>query len=360
MQGLECPGVDRHLGEDVLDGQVNGRAGGGDDAVHGPEAGRARPRHVEMEVRALLLDAHGDVEGAVHHAVGIDPGRAVIGAVGDGGDAGAHLLGRAGAQLDDAGIDRLGPVAHQQGVEALLAHQEGRGLGLDIADALVGDADVGEDDRQDLLVHFALAVEAHGRQAQPLLLDLGGVGGEAARHGAARIGPVPGVGEPAVKRPAMEKGTVEAHVHQVGAAQIGVVGDEHVARAHVLDPCNQLPRTELHGADEDRQAEVALGDQIARVLVIDAVRTVERLGDHGAEGGADEGQVHLVADLDQAALNHGQGDGIDVAHAPISMMRLPRGSSATRLPGSTIVVQSSWVMIAGPQKLAERGRRPRS
>ena len=80
------------------------------------------------------------------------------------------------------------------------------------------------------------------------------------------------------------------------------------SRVHPLD--HRLHR-ELHRADEDRQAELALGDQLAGLAVVDAVGAVERLGDHRAEGAAHERQVHLVADLHQAVLQDREGDGIN-------------------------------------------------
>ena len=43
--------------------------------------------------------------------------------------------------------------------------------------------------------------------------------------------------------------------------------------------------------------ELALADQRAGRAVVDAGRAVVGLGDHGREGRAREGDVHLVADL---------------------------------------------------------------
>ena len=77
---------------------------------------------------------------------------------------------------------------------------------------------------------------------------------------------------------------------------------------HALD--HRLHR-ELHRADEHRQAELALRDQLAAVAVVDAVGAVERLGDHRAEGAADEREVHLVADLHQAVLQDRERDGVE-------------------------------------------------
>ena len=88
---------------------------------------------------------------------------------------------------------------------------------------------------------------------------------------------------------------------------------------------------------------------------IDAVGAVVGLGDHRREGRAQEGQVHLVADLLQAVLDDGEGDGIDASspQPPTATMRLPsRVLTSTRLPGSMTVVASICSTIAGPANVA--------
>ena len=271
----------------------------------------------KCSVLAALGDGHGDAQRLVIDAVGIDERLARPDAIRDLGDPSAHLLRGARPQLGDRVLDQRPAVAVEQGGQALLADGERRGLRLDVADPLVGDPDVRQDDRQDLLIQPALLVELDGRQAQALLLDLGRIGGEAARHGTTGIRPVAGVGEPGEQLAAVEERLGEAHVHQVRAAEIGVVDDDHVARpdlGHALD--HRLGR-ELHGADEHRQPQIALGDQGA-VAAVDAIRAVHRLRDHRAERGAAEREVHLVADLHQAALDHREGDGVERLHRRFS------------------------------------------
>src|SRR5579883_975662 len=155
VERLESAGIDRHLREDMLDRKIDRRFRRGDDAVHRALAGRARPAQIEMEIAPLLADDNRDPERLVLDAVAVDKGLALIGAVGDLGDLGAHLLGGAPAQLGDRGFHRLLAIAVEECGEALLADRERRGLRLDVADALIGDADIGEDDREDLLVERA-------------------------------------------------------------------------------------------------------------------------------------------------------------------------------------------------------------
>ena len=212
-------------------------------------------------------------------------------------------------------------VAVDQARQPPLADVERGGLGLDVADALVGDAHVGAQDRVDLRVHLPALEELDGGQPEPLLLDLGGVRREAARHHAADIGPVAGVLQPAEDLAAVVERHGEAHVHQVRAAEVGVVDDVDVAGRRraglaLADQADQLGGGVLHGADEHRQAQLALADQRAGVAVVDARGAVVGLGDHRREGGAREGEVHLVADLLQARLDHGKGERIDLVMPP--------------------------------------------
>ena len=105
VQRLEHAGVDRHIGEDVADREIDRGLGGRRDAVHRPRAGRAGARHVEVELGAVDADAHVDGERLVHHAVGIDLGKAPIAAVRNGLDLGPRLPRRALAHLADHVFD---------------------------------------------------------------------------------------------------------------------------------------------------------------------------------------------------------------------------------------------------------------
>ena len=141
------------------------------------------------------------------------------------------------------------------------------------------------------------------------------MGRKAPGHHAPGVRPVAGVGEPGEDLAFIEKRLHELHVHEVRAAEVGVIHDEDVTRIdrplvvpHALD---HRPGGKLHRADKNGQAELALGDQRAVFLGVDAVGAVHRLRDHGREGCAAEGEVHLVADLLQAVLDHGKRDGID-------------------------------------------------
>ncbi len=125
-------------------------------------------------------------------------------------------------------------------------------------------------------------------------------------------------------------------------------------RQTLADPLKDGAGRELHDADKDRQALGALRDQAAVHGRIDPVRAVVGLGDDGGEGGAREGEVHLVADLLKARLDHGQCDGVD--HAATSTIRFPSASWVTRAPGSMTMVVSICSIIAGPCRSIFTGR----
>ena len=210
-------------------------------------------RHVEVKLGILDADAHVDGERLVHHAVGIDLGEPAIAAVRDGLDLGPHLAGSALAHLPDHVFHQGLAVLVEQRRHPPGAHQQRRRLRLDVADALLGHADVGEDDGEDLLVDLPFLVELDRREAQALLHHFGGPRREAARHHAAGVWPVAGVRQPGEVRALVEEGQREAHVHQVGAAEIRVVDGEDVALAHGGPGGDQVLGRKLHGSDEDRQ-----------------------------------------------------------------------------------------------------------
>ena len=353
MQRIEDAGIHRHVGEDVLDGEVDRGPRGRDDAVHRPAARRARFRQVEGEVLPCLRDAQADAERCVVDAVGIDEGLALVDAVGDLRDFGPHLPGGTGPELGNHLLDDTVAITVDKLSEALLAHVQRSRLCLDVADALARHADIRHDDGEDLLVQLARLEEPHRRQAQPLLLDLGRPRRIASRHRAADIRPVSGVGKPGEQAPAVEERLHELDVHEVRAAEVGVVDGEDVAGLHRLGARDHRLRRLLHGAHEDRQAEIALGDELAGIAVIDAVGAILALGDDGAEGRPHEREVHLVADLLEAVLDHAEGDRVDriCRHGCLtSMTRLPMWSTSTACPGSITVVASSCSTIAGPMK----------
>ena len=217
----------------------------------------------------------------------------------------------------------VGAVAVDQRGQPLLAGGQRRGLGLDVADALVGDADVA--DRMIARISWSITPflkSFTGGRRRPSCSTSVALAEKPPGTMPPISGQWPVLASQANSSPSIEERLHEAHVHQMRAAEIGIVDDEHVARIDragvvALHPVDHGAGRELHGADEHRQAELALRDQRAVDRVVDAVGAVHALGDHRREGRAHEGEVHLVADLDQAVLDDGQGDGIEVGrHEP--------------------------------------------
>ena len=98
-----------------------------------------------------------------------------------------------GLQLGNCGINGLDAIPVEQMSQPFFADTERAELRANIADPLVGDADVVQDDVDDVLANLAAADEFHRWQAQPLLHDLGRRCGKTARHHAPGIGPMPGI-----------------------------------------------------------------------------------------------------------------------------------------------------------------------
>ena len=162
-------------------------------------------------------------------------------------------------------------------------------------------------------IHLAALEQLDRGQAQPLLFGGNRACRKATGHRAAGVGPMAGVGQPAQDAPIPPERHGKTHVHQMGAAKIGIIDDVDIARFRRygdpgLDALDDRPGGELHHTDKHRQAFGALRDQAAIGGVIDAVGSVIRLGDDRREGGAGEGQVHLITNLLQPGLNDRQSD----------------------------------------------------
>ena len=100
----------------------------------------------------------------------------------------------------------------------------------DVADPLVGDPDVVQHDVDDVLANLAPADELYRRQAQALLHDLGRRRGKTARHHPPGIRPMAGIRQIAPQAAAIVERAHHLDVHQMGAAEIGVIDQDHVTR----------------------------------------------------------------------------------------------------------------------------------
>ena len=138
-----------------------------------------------------------------------------------------------------------------------------------------------------------------------------------ARHVAADVEPMADRGEPGEHLAAAHQRAHQPEIVEVRAAVVGIVeqvGVAGVETAVARDLVDHGLHRERHGADEDRQAGRALHQRRAGLGVVEAVAGVVRLGDDRIERRAVERRVHLVGDLDQAAVEHRKRDRIERGH----------------------------------------------
>ena len=147
-------------------------------------------------------------------------------------------------------------------------------------------------------VEAALGVETHTGEAQSLAVNLGG-GAVAAGAGTADVGPVGADAGVAQQHLVIEvDGGDDIHIGEVGAAEIGVVVDEHVTGGDLARNTENGADGVGHGAEVDGDVgtlghHVAVDvENAARVVACQLEeRGVSRLGEHNLHlfGGGDEG-----------------------------------------------------------------------
>ncbi len=100
------------------------------------------------------------------------------------------------------------------------------------------------------------------------------------------------------------------------SAKVRVVDDDHVAGLELVQavrlPLDDVTHRRLHHTHEQRQPASALHDQLTIVSSIDAIRAVHRLGDDGRERRLLLGEIHLACDHDEAVVDDGERDGIEL------------------------------------------------
>ena len=228
-------------------------------------------------------------------------------------------------------------------------------LRAQVAAALVAGARVGGDQVDQL------AGQAHRREDQALLVQLGRVGRHRRRDHPADVGVVGARRGPAEPLAFDVDRRDERDVRQVRAAEERVVEHPHVAGLDVV--C-------AHGRDRRRErAEVdgnVLGlDHEPAVGVEQRGRAVAPLLDVGRQRAVDQRGAHLLRDPAQRADRDLQLGGVHV----FSSVRIPCSSAVPDQPGGTRQVVSgnstiagpfdAWCPAAGRSRSAPRRRRPR-
>ena len=114
---------------------------------------------------------------------------------------------------------------------------------------------------------------------------------------------MPCIPQPVKQPPIVEERLHELNVHEMRAAEIGVVDDIDVTRLGIARDRNDRLGGFLHRSDENRQAKVALRNQFAVVPVINPVRSVLPFRNDRTKRRSHECQIHFVANLLQAVLD---------------------------------------------------------
>ena len=195
--------------------------------------------------------------------------------------------------------------------DALLRHPAGPERGVEVAEPLLGQPHVAQEQAHHALVAPSPLVELDRGDAHPFLVDAGREAGVAARGHPAHVGPVGAHGGEDEQLPAREDGEEHGDVVQVGSAAIGVVENDDV-------PLVDVPLEVLHGAaHRPRHGHhvpgmvVGLRHHLRRRVEQRAGEVVE-LVDHRGERGADDRGAHLLDDGAQALADDFEGDGVDV------------------------------------------------
>ena len=120
-----------------------------------------------------------------------------------------------------------------------------------------------------------------------------------------------GVGEEAPQTTPIEKRPHHLDVHQMRAAEIGIVDEDNVTGFEILPPLNDSLCSGLHDSDENGQPKLALGDYGAIVGTINAVGSIECFRDNRRERRLLMNQVHFTADLLKRILDYRERDRVD-------------------------------------------------
>ncbi len=232
-----------------------------------------------------------------------------VDAVGEGADGLAQGAFGAGDDLVGEGVDALQPelVHHRQ--QRAAADVVAGGLGVEVADCLVREADVGADDFQQLVVRLAAGEEFRHGDAQALLENLVRFAGEDL---AADVGGVAEVAEVGDDLAVAEDRGEDGEVVELAGGHPGVVGDEDVAVGQGVWRVGgeEMANAGGHGVDVAGGAGQRLGHHLA-AGVEDAAGQVLRFAHDGAEGGAHQGRLLLVGNGEEAVPEDLEGDGVE-------------------------------------------------
>ena len=313
-------------------------------------AGRHVERGHQLRVRAGVVDLHLVALDAQRHtdAHRIAAGLILVGIVG-------KEVFAIGQVADDRARLRLGiieqsiqPLTETIGPEAgddilHLAHADlGAGdLRQQVAVVLFGQAHVGFDQRQKILVHLPVAHQPHRRDAQTFLVDFGQGSRQRSGHGAAHVGVVDVVADEADQFPLVEHRPPHVQVRRMGGDKAGIgVGHHAYVAVSVIEPAQNARIVEAGVPGRAHRDGRGDGQSLGRE---DLAGEILGLLHEGRMRGAHQRVAHALgrggAEIGEN-LEFGGGAG-GHAHSPSVMRRLAKRSTRTAKPGGTTVVLSS-------------------
>ena len=203
--------------------------------------------------------------------------------------------------------------------------------------------------REQLLVLDPALEQLHHGQPQALEIDLADAAGDAARRDAAEIGMVRDVADEPDKLAVVKRRRNGVEIHDVLAAAIGIVGDDHVARREVFRSkgFDQLTHGDLEAGEQARRV-MRLRDRLPR-RIGDHAGDVLDLGDDGRASGAHQRVAHLVGDLLERVADHLHGDDDrSWQRSTVSTNRPRSGATSAVTPGGMSVAEVASSTTAGP------------
>ena len=169
-----------------LDREVDGRGHHAEGAIDRTAGLRVGAPKVDHQLVTANPDRDPDKDRLIDDAVVLHVVLADIVAIGPRGDHLSHAPLRLPADRLDRHLDRLATVARHELAQARNRRAVGRGLRLEVTPHVAGHPHVVEDQLAEIAVEDARSVELDRRDAESLLVDLTGLGIEAAGGGPPR------------------------------------------------------------------------------------------------------------------------------------------------------------------------------
>ena len=261
-------------------------------AIHRAAPLRARAGEVEGDRIALDAHRHADWEGLVVDPVAVDEVLGLVDAVGERKNRRAAQALAAVQHVAKRLLGQRRSVFFANLQDPRLGDAHRGQLGVQVAQAHLGNSRIGGDQIDQVLAALARIVDALAGKARALMEDLGRVHRQRARDLAADVGPVrdgDGVGDDLAVH---ENRFDDGDVGKMRAALVGIVRDIDVAGPHgAAKTADNVLDVTGEGAGEYGDA-VGLGDHLC-LGVDDAAGEVQYLIDHRAHRGSRQNHAHL-------------------------------------------------------------------